>query len=100
MPKANFIFSLILTSLLLLSCRKENYHQLLRSENKLASANGNQTILYSIHTEKGTIIDLYRDRQGCLNIYKVKSMKEELTSSNGNLYSKNKGGRPIQTHKF
>ncbi len=73
MPKANFIFSLILTSLLLLSCRKENYHQLLRSENKLASANGNQTILYSIHTEKGTIIDLYRDRQGCLNIYKVKS---------------------------
>lgn len=74
MYKPDFIFLLILIPFLFLSCHKENYPQLLRPENnKLASANGGHTILYSICTEKGAILDLYRDSEGFINISKERS---------------------------
>lgn len=92
MSKTSFLFSLIFTSLLLFSCRKENYVQLLRSENnRLASSNGKYTTLYSIHTVKGTLLDIYRDANGFINIYK-KRLDETDLSLLENLKIKNSKG--------
>ena len=97
MSKTSFLFSLIFTSLLLFSCRKDNYVQLLRSENnRLASSNGKCTTLYSIHTVKGTLLDIYRDANGFINIYK-KRLDETDLSLLENLKIKNPGEPPTRT---
>ncbi len=92
MSKTSFLFSLIFTSLFLFSCRKENYVQLLRSENnRLTSSNGKYTTLYSIHTVKGTLLDIYRDANGFINIYKKRLVAADLPLV-GNLEIKNSKG--------
>lgn len=74
----NISFAFLFASLLFISsCRKENYQQLLRSENnRLASVDEDYTLLYSIYTEGGSVFDLYRDSEGFVSIYKKKSGSE------------------------